>query len=350
MSALPADTALDLKHALLRAYPRQSELRRFADEQLSLNIEWIDGTNLQDKVHSLIEWADARGRLSELLDKAEADRPGNTLLAGAVKNARASLALAAATEWYSPPANPFNTCFVKGGRAFIDRTKLRASLQTLHAGDASTLVVTGERASGKSYSLRFVAHIADAYRYRVARINLREMGTGFGPGDLAEAIVREMGRSASIDRLPPQDSQVSRWTEELRSFVTTEIRDSGSTWWIVIDGVDPDVVPGDTLQLIKKLVLAAAELMYPMRVVLLDCIEPLPAEVDPYVEKEEIPAIEVGMLHDFFSELGRHRGAETDAEAIELAVAEVLRLAPDGPRQLRRLATAVERVARSLPG
>jgi hypothetical protein len=350
MSALPADTAIDLKHVLLKAYPRQSELRRFADERLGLNIETIDGTNLEDKLHSLIEWADARGRLLELLDELAADRPGNTLLAGAVKNARASLALTAAADWYSPPEDPFATCFVKGGRAFIDRKELRASLRKVHGGDASTLVVTGEPLSGKSYSLRFVAHIADVYSYRVARVNLREMGTGFGPGDLAAAIVREMGRSARIKNLPPQDAQVSRWTAELRSFITGEIRDSGSTWWIVIDGIDPDVVPGDTLQLIKKLVVTADEFMEPMRIVLLDCVEPLPAEVDPYAEKEEIPAIEVEMLHDFFTELARHRGIDTDPAGIDLAVAEVLRLAPDGPRQLRRLAKAVERVARSLPG
>lgn len=350
MPALPPKLARDLKYALLDAYREPAELKQFATYYLDLNVERLDGSNLEDKVHSLLQWAASRGRVEQLLDGLTVDRPDNPLLGAAIRLVRANLAETASCGWYREPDDPLKTLVLKGGRAFIDRSPFRTSLQRLIADDASTLVVTGRRFSGKSYSYRFVVHIADAYGYKVARVRLSEMGTGFGPGDLAANVLREMGRSANLKHMPEREAQAARWTEELRAFVTGEIQDSGATWWIVIDGVDANYVHADTLDLINKLVIAADERSHPMRIILLDCVEPLPPDVDPYAEKEKIKAINVAALQDFFRELADHRGADADADAIQQAVDEVQRLAPPGPHRLRRLATAVEQVAKGLPG
>lgn len=349
MPALPPKVALDLKYALLDAYRELTELKQFATYYLDLNIERLDGSNLEDKAHALLQWSASRGRVEQLLDGLTADRPDNPLLGAAVQRARANVEQTVGSGWYREPDDPLKTLFLKGGRAFIDRSPFRTSLQRLITDDASTLVVTGKRFSGKSYSYRFVIHIADAYGYKVVQVRLAEMGTGFGPDDLAAIVVTEMGRKESLEHLPKRAALPARWTEELRSFVTGEITASRATWWIVIDGVDTSYVRADTLDLINKLVIAADERSHPMRVILLDCVAPLPPDVDPYAEKEQIKAINVAVLRDYFRELADHLGADADDAAIQRAVDEVQRLAPPGPHRLRRLATAVEQVAKGLP-
>ncbi len=95
---------------------------------LDLNVERLDGSNLEDKVHSLLQWAASRGRVEQLLDGLTVDRPDNPLLGAAIRLVRANLAETASCGWYREPDDPLKTLVLKGGRAFIDRSPFRTSL------------------------------------------------------------------------------------------------------------------------------------------------------------------------------------------------------------------------------
>lgn len=70
-----------LHAALLSAFPTRAALARMVRFGLDVNLATIaDGTNLDETVFSLIEWAEGRGRLSELLTAARDDNPGNASL------------------------------------------------------------------------------------------------------------------------------------------------------------------------------------------------------------------------------------------------------------------------------
>lgn len=96
----------DLFDALLSAFPLSHELERMVAFGLNTRLALImpPDDNLQNKVFNLILWAEAQGRLSELISAAQQANPGNprlqewlranlpqdTLTAGAIAHSVAS--------------------------------------------------------------------------------------------------------------------------------------------------------------------------------------------------------------------------------------------------------------------
>ncbi|QDL07357.1 hypothetical protein DP113_05035 [Brasilonema octagenarum UFV-E1] len=67
--------------ALLSAFPTTAKLKQMVRFKLDENLEAIaGGANHSEVVSNLIEWADAEGRLEELLTAARKDNPGNPAL------------------------------------------------------------------------------------------------------------------------------------------------------------------------------------------------------------------------------------------------------------------------------
>jgi hypothetical protein len=95
-SALPteADRALDhtakrdLHRALLAAFPNEAELRRMLGLGMGVNLETIARGNLADIVFQVVQWAEATGRVDELLSAASDMNPGNPELAAFLRRRR----------------------------------------------------------------------------------------------------------------------------------------------------------------------------------------------------------------------------------------------------------------------
>ena len=67
-----------LQQALISAFPSRSTLRQMTRVRMDLVLETVaDGAGHAEVVFNLITWAEAQGRLDELLDAARADNPGN---------------------------------------------------------------------------------------------------------------------------------------------------------------------------------------------------------------------------------------------------------------------------------
>src|SRR4051812_23772675 len=70
--------AKQLVEALVAAFPNRAALAQMVHFGLSENLDAISpGSNLVDGAHELIKWAEARGRLSELIKAALTQNPSN---------------------------------------------------------------------------------------------------------------------------------------------------------------------------------------------------------------------------------------------------------------------------------
>lgn len=66
--------------ALLSAFPTPGKLKQMVRFRLDENLEAISTGNLSEVVSNLIEWAEAEGKLEELLIAARKENPGNPAL------------------------------------------------------------------------------------------------------------------------------------------------------------------------------------------------------------------------------------------------------------------------------
>lgn len=70
-----------LTHALLNAFPTQTELKLLIAYKLHKNMEIIaEGSNLEERVYSLVMWAYSQGQMKALITGALARNPGNPKL------------------------------------------------------------------------------------------------------------------------------------------------------------------------------------------------------------------------------------------------------------------------------
>ncbi len=91
-ATVPAEISKkDIFDALLSAYPNQSNLKIMVSFELEENLNEIaSGGNLQDTIFELIRWAEANGRLNELVLKAHNHNPGNPKLAAVAQKVQSA--------------------------------------------------------------------------------------------------------------------------------------------------------------------------------------------------------------------------------------------------------------------
>src|SRR4051812_7742512 len=70
-----------LYSALIHAYPTEAELAQMVQVDLNENLASITvATNMQERVFDLIHWAEAQGKLADLVLAAQQRNPGNPQL------------------------------------------------------------------------------------------------------------------------------------------------------------------------------------------------------------------------------------------------------------------------------
>jgi hypothetical protein len=81
----PTNWRADLQTALCDAYPTPGALEQFVRNRLGKNLHEVAHGNLNERVFQLLEWAEARGGLDDLLVHAVLDSPDATRLADVVR-------------------------------------------------------------------------------------------------------------------------------------------------------------------------------------------------------------------------------------------------------------------------
>jgi hypothetical protein len=303
--------------------------------------------------------------VEEVLKRAELDRWTWDLIRAAIAANPGSQKLDEFIRKYPfyspakpPPAiDPYRTPFVLAKQVLIDREELRAALEELQKSDGPrVLVVTGERASGKTYSCELVYYLANDFNPAHVAVYVDLDKDVREPDALAETIVRQMGRE--VGKIPDRErDQKMRYALRLCDWITTHVRSAGpATYWLVFDGFRERIVLTETKELIEDLAVRAQTTLRQCRIVLLNYTDILPPQIKNAAGKEHIKRIERTELVQFFEQVNEmHANKYTSLELegkVDVIIQEVedaIAAFPEGQNlRLQLINEAVSQTVRKL--
>ncbi len=257
-------------------------------------------------------------------------------------------------------ADPFLATVLAGREVFIDRHELRTKLRDLHAGAHPKVVlqVTGEPRSGKSYSFRLIEHAAAAYGFRKVPVLLDESGT---PEEIVETIALEVASSG--DTPPGRQDDPRKWYGRASQWLVKKAKESGGTWWFVVDGLNLLPPTSEVWDLVQRLAMAAD--LYGdgrVRLVLLGYDGVLDWELRNRCETERLELLSDEDVREFFTEwfrelygglpAGERPSDDELAAQVDDTVDQILAYADrqraKGGCYMQQLGSAVEGVVRDL--
>jgi hypothetical protein len=334
---LTGEEVAKLHAALISGFPTYDHLEmmvRFDFEESLATITSNSDRSVSSAVFELIRWAESEGRVPELLRGALQRNPTNQVLAAVCSLLLLAIAQRQPSKHYQP-ADVYGTSLIPGGRPFIGRRLLRNALARLNRPRAEgILVVNGPPRSGKSYSLELISYVT---QWRgtslLAAVDVKSQASGhIGPAQLLRNLAVQL--RFPLDNFPRQHSQSSRWVRELADWFNREVRQSGKTCWIVLDGFDHQDIPLETLELIYRLMLQASRGSESLRLILLQYSEnQLPFDVKGNVLTESISAVTRADLEEFFTDILAHSDTQYSPSDIAPLVDEMLAKVPDDPSE-----------------
>jgi hypothetical protein len=331
--ALYPDEIPQLHLAICEAFPTAGTLELLVQFALGCSVNAISAPAEHPLlVLNVIKWADTNGRITNLIVTAMNRNSGNTTLGTYGPQILARLAQNNARPWYQPP-NHHETCFVSGPQAFINRIQLRTFFQELNSPlGSSVLAVNGPKASGKSYSLRFIIYLNRALNnYKMAWMDLtEELYAELRPEDLMRKIAIQAGfDSASI---PGRASMAARYAKELCEWLAVAAAQLQTPLIVVLDGFHQPELHGETRELVIEMIKRISMGDTRIRLVMLNYdVTTLPASTRALIKKETTGPLGRSDLTNFFTAVYKHKGREPDATIIDSIVDKVLSAMPPDP-------------------
>jgi hypothetical protein len=333
---LPEETK-QLTLALGAAFTTQGSLDDLTRLQMSTPLADITPSDtMPEMIKRIVVWAETEGRTEELIRNAMAAVPGNDVLriyGGAI---RERLAKAQPLAWYRAPADPHETCFVTGPKAFISRDTLRTFMREFRDPLGKTvLVVNGVSKTGKTFSLQLLAYVRKALqqkpnlRFGLASVDLEdEVRSTYEPEMLASDIAGQLGWST--DSMPKRPS--TRYGKELcRWLVGQSNQRPDEVVAVVLDGFHYNDLHSETRDMAQEFVRQVCGNTSNIRLFLLNFPESLvPANTPATLQPENVALINTTELTDFFTLLYRQKGMPPDKQVIDLIVQSVVTKVPVG--------------------
>lgn len=223
---------------------------------------------------------------------------------------------------------------VAGLRLFLGRNALRKELKKVkEPSGPAVLVVTGDPATGKSYSRYLIEYLAYTHLAAAgAKVHVVDFETRLDRG--LEAIARNLMQQLGGDtkKMPEQDKPADittemRWAEPLAYWIANEIERQKTPRWIVFDHIAKKgvAVPEPTKNFVVVLATIANEFMQNMmRVVLLDYDGTLPDSVSNAVTPEVAAVFELDDMITVYKREAQALGVPINGE-IEVAMIDAVR-------------------------
>ena len=354
MELTPEERQL-LHHGLMQAFTTSGDLEVLVALGLGKPLSHItpDDTH-QAQVMRIILYAEARDVIRPLIEAARRQNDTNETLRVYGQQILDRLAEEEKRVWYRPP-NHYQTCFVQGPGAFIDRDPLRRFLENLTAPNGSNiLVVNGPSESGKTYSVQLVTYLRDALGlYELAWSDLRdEIAAEFQPEDLVRSISLQVGWE--IEEIPPPMPTSPRYAKVLCDWIQRQINAGNKPLVIVLDGFHEPSLNARTRELVQEMIRRTSMNLVRMRLVLLNYTPALiPPKLPVPVGQDETRHLDREDVAQFFRLFFIQRGQPPDEAVIRSIVEEVMGALPadsDCPnRTLNSLITAAAQKLQQAP-
>lgn len=270
---------------------------------------------------------------------------------------RAERAFAEEETRRAAAGDPYQVSMLAGREVFLDRVVLREALRTL-AEDPVKLVlqVTGEPATGKSYSYQFISHLSDAVQFTPALVTLDETAT---PLDVVRMLSLQI---APMEAPPPLEDDRNKWNGYAALWLVTRAAARGGLWWFVLDGLNHLPATSEVHDFVHDLALAILNYKQSqIRLVLLGFRGQLPIDLRKRYLAEEVHPLSEPDVREFLAPLIRQRqaamlgpGEEVDPlrldTEIDDTVGQVLQFARKAGNgcYMRELGRAVEEVVDEL--
>jgi hypothetical protein len=340
----------DLILALSDAFPSYRDFDRLLQTRLRENLNAIapqvDATNadLAEVLPAAIQWFTRRGRILEFMQSALQEAPQNPVLQAKIKEVIAEHR----RRWAGPPLpneDPFEACILNG-RLFVDRRGLRDIVRGLPMNaEKRVLAIQGPPMSGKTYSYQYMLHLRETKGlFELVYLDLKkEAPAKFRPQLLAQRIVRQMGRSTSIGFMPKEEDASSPmgWVQDLCDWVLGEVKASGKTWLIALDGFSASNLPPNSREMVKELVSRSAD-SDSLKVALLGYSDDLvPVQALPRVARETLTGFAKDHIKECFRLTANHHRIQLEEGALNEMVEDVWESA--NPSALDRTALLADR-------
>ena len=253
--------------------------------------------------------------------------------------------------------SPIRSHLLSAGRPFLDREVLRRSVRDM-MGPAGRrmLVVNGPPASGKSYTLLFIEHVArQTGAFQVAPVILdRADVPAYKLIDLARDLAMVMGLPG--EPIPRQLGDTTQlYVRKFVQWLLGQAISIGSNWWVILDGFSSEHLNPDIRLLIHTLAKAIQRQSGPLWLILLDFDESLPDDVSTDVYWEQLtPPTDIGggEIREFLLDLFNHAPDKTRLEDVDQVTISMLNGLPVGDERLgvlsRRLRELTETLVPSL--
>lgn len=307
---LDTNQRMRLLEALNDTFSTESGVTELARLAINKHLDQLTlAKNLPAKLDDIVSKAEDEGWLGNLLDGAICLRNQAQPLKS-IRNELDPLIISEREDHYA-------AYWLLGDRVLVNRQPLRDALKKIN--DTQTgkhiLVVQGPRLSGKSHSLCMIRYLQDRLlRFKIVWVDLERLVFStkdrlIRPEDLGEAIITQMGLKEKMPKR--QNEHDARWGQRFCDWLTGQIANKGTCYWIVLDSFDKTLVPQGTHDLVRELALRIETNIDQLRLILLGYTEEdkksLPIEVFGGIEEESTSQIGDPELLDFFTNLYEQR-------------------------------------------
>ncbi len=272
--------------------------------------------------------------------------------------------------------DPFDAYLLHGRRAFVHRPNLRLHLRSLNKPlEDRILVVTGDRCSGKTYTKELVYYLeerlagSEGESFKSLWVDLshdEEDLAGEEPApitalEIAEQIVGQISDVELSEKLERKfkEERDPRWGWGFCKWLTGELADSNTVYWLLLDGFEESVLEEGARELIEALAAHVANNLRSLRLLLLGYDGGLQHvgdrsfwdEIEDFTETERSKKAILPFLYHLHLLKGEARDEDELLEKITNDVKEILGgIDPEDPERLRALGTALSTKAREMLG
>jgi len=297
--------------AILARYVDIDEIVFFVNLKMAMNLEDITPREARkETATAVVRYFHDENRLLELAQKLRAESANN-------QNVLDFLSQAFEILEHENFQDPHNALLARR-RAFVNRDDFRQLMAPGAFDYVSVILMRGEQYAGTSFCKHLIMQVAES------RVEVRpcyyDCDGAFGndPYQMAQSIMGKLKLPAP--ETPLDGANWNRVASQCHPFMIGQIRDAPFESWIIIDNLQRETVPHETVGLVRALIDSTllGETGGKLKLFILGCCDKIPQDYDPAREEMYIPYLKKEDVRTYLESLSNQYGLESEESLDEL--------------------------------